>query len=259
MTVHALGGAVPYTPTRDILGTPVVALSWNDAQELLSDAVKQRRFTPVGFMNAHNANLTVRNPRLASVLRNFVVLPDGIGVDIASSLLYGSSFPANLNGTDFVPDWLSAHEAPLTVALLGASRKSAERALLCFTQIAPQHRFVLLHDGFFGKGQEKEILAELLAMKPDVLLVAMGVPLQEFWIADNLTGEHCTLPFAVGALFDLVSGTIPRAPMMLRKVRMEWIYRLAIEPRRLFRRYVLGVPAFLWRIWKQRLALGGRA
>jgi exopolysaccharide biosynthesis WecB/TagA/CpsF family protein len=257
MTVQALSRVVPDTPTRDILGTPVAALSWNEARDLLDEAVTQKRFTPIGFMNAHNANLAARNPRLATVFRDFVVLPDGIGVDIASSLLYGSTFPANLNGTDFVPDWLAAHKTPRVVALLGANRHSAERALDCFAKLAPQHRFVLVHDGFFGKEQEQGILAALLDLKPDVLLVAMGVPRQEFWIADNLTGAHCTVPVAVGALFDLVSGTIPRAPMVIRNLRMEWMYRLAIEPKRLFRRYVLGVPVFLWRIWKQRRALGG--
>lgn len=258
MTKHLLT-PTSSMPTRDILGTPVAALGWDEAKGLLDDALKQERFTRVGFMNAHNANLTVGNPRYAAILKSFLVLPDGVGVDIASSVLYGSAFPANLNGTDFVPDWLSETKMPLTVALLGASVLSAKRALAYFEELAPQHRYVFLHDGFFDKEQEKGILADLLALKPDVLFVAMGVPRQELWIADNLTADHCTLPIAVGALFDLVSGAVPRAPVMMRNMRMEWIYRLAVEPRRLFRRYVLGVPAFLWRVLKQRLPLGGRA
>lgn len=257
MTIHSVP-RLSALPTRDILGTPVAAIGWNEAIDLLDDAVRQKRFTRVGFMNAHNANLTVGNSRYASILKDFVVLPDGVGVDIASAFLYGSAFPANLNGTDFVPEWLASAKAPLTVALLGATAKSAQRALTYFEQLAPQHRFVFLHDGFFDKDQEKSILAELLALKPDVLLVAMGVPRQELWIADNLTAEHCTLPIAVGALFDLVSGGVPRAPVMIRKWRMEWMYRLAVEPRRLFRRYVLGVPVFLLRVLRRRFSLGGR-
>ncbi|MBS9719420.1 WecB/TagA/CpsF family glycosyltransferase [Tianweitania sp. BSSL-BM11] len=246
-------------PTRDILGTPVAALGWQEAIDLLDRAVSEKRFTRVGFMNAHNANLTAGNTRYAAILRDFVVLPDGIGVDIASSVLHGSAFPANLNGTDFVPDWLVKAKTPMTVALLGASRKSAESAVVYFTKLAPQHRYVFIHDGFFDKKQEQTILADLAALKPDVLFVAMGVPRQELWIADHLTADHCTLPIAVGALFDLVSGAVPRAPVMVRNMRMEWVYRLAVEPRRLFRRYVLGVPAFLWRVMRQRLPLGGRS
>ena len=259
MTVHSFApAALPAFPTRDILGTPVAALGWQEAMDLLDDAVTQKRFTRIGFMNAHNANLTVGNPRYAGILRDFVVLPDGIGVDIASSVLHGSAFPANLNGTDFIPEWLATTKVPMTVALLGASRQSAESALARFTKLAPQHRFVFIHDGFFNEEQEKAILAELAALKPDVLIVAMGVPLQEIWIADHLTADHCTMPIAVGALFDLIGGAVPRAPLMVRNMRMEWVYRLAVEPRRLFRRYVLGVPAFLWRVMRQRLPLGGR-
>ncbi|GHD14459.1 WecB/TagA/CpsF family glycosyltransferase [Tianweitania populi] len=258
MTVHSLP-AVPAMPTRDILGTPVAALGWQEAIDLLNEAVEQKRFTRIGFMNAHNANLTVHHPRYAKVLKDFIVLPDGIGVDIASSMLYGSAFPANLNGTDFVPEWLATTKTPLTVALLGAKRNSVERARSYFEQRAPQHRFVLIHDGFFDEEREKGILTELIALKPDVLIVAMGVPRQELWIADHITLEHCILPIGVGALFDLLSGTVPRAPPAIRNLRMEWVYRLAVEPRRLFRRYVLGVPAFLWRVMRQRRPLGGRA
>jgi exopolysaccharide biosynthesis WecB/TagA/CpsF family protein len=254
MTVHP---ALPFfapPPPRDILGTAVTPISEGEAVALLEGRIAEKRFTRVGFLNAHNANLTARDPAFASTLRGFVVLPDGIGVDLASKLLYGAPFPDNLNGTDFVPAFFQAVARPLTVALIGTTRDNAERAAARFGELAPQHRFVFLHDGFFNNGQEQAILDSIRAMRPDVLLVAMGVPRQELWIANKITAEHCTVAIAVGALLDFMSGAVPRAPGWVRKLRMEWIYRLAVEPRRLFVRYILGNPVFLLRVLRQRLA-----
>ena len=85
------------------------------------------------------------------------------------------------------------------------------------------------------------------------ILVALGVPRQEKWIVERLTPDHCTVPIAVGALFDLSTGEVPRAPLLLRRARSEWVYRLWREPRRLWRRYIVGNPVFLARVLRQRL------
>ena len=259
MTVQPSPAAHAVPAARDILGTAVTPFGLNEAVALLERMLAEKRFTAVSFLNAHNANIAARDPDFARTLKSFVVLPDGIGVDIASKVLYGAPFPANLNGTDFVPAFLSTVKRPLTVALLGTTRDYAEAAAQSFARVAPQHRFVFLHDGFFTGDQEPAVLAKIAQTKPDVLLVAMGVPRQELWIAKNITSDHCTVPIAVGALLDFMSGAVPRAPLMVRKLRMEWMYRLAVEPRRLFARYVLGNPVFLLRVLKQRLLQGKAA
>ena len=82
----------------------------------------------------------------------------------------------------------------------------------------------------------------------------MGVPRQEFWIAKNITPRHCTMPIAVGALLDFLSGAVPRAPAWMRRLRLEWVFRLIIEPGRLWRRYILGNPVFLARVVRQKLS-----
>lgn len=85
----------------------------------------------------------------------------------------------------------------------------------------------------------------------------MGVPRQELWIARNLTEKHCTLPIAVGALLDFLSGAVPRAPGWMRRMRLEWLFRLIVEPGRLWRRYIVGNPLFLARVLRQKLVGGG--
>lgn len=89
------------------------------------------------------------------------------------------------------------------------------------------------------------ILDRLAEAEIDILLVAMGTPLQEKWIEQHINQSHARVVFGVGALFDFVSGTVPRAPVWMRKLRCEWIYRLTREPSRLWRRYIVGIPVFL--------------
>ena len=217
--------------------------------------VAEGRFTKVGFLNAHNANLACTDPQFAKALSDFLILSDGVGVDIAAKLLYGEPFPANLNGTDFIPAFLAAEPRPLTIALArhqARQRRGSRRKTSA--ELAPHHRFVVIHDGYFNAAEEPLILERIEALRPDILLVAMGVPRQEFWIAKNITPRHCTLPMAVGALLDFLSGTVPRAPAWMRRLRLEWVFRLIIEPGRLWRRYILGNPAFLARVVRQKLS-----
>ncbi|MCF6126852.1 glycosyltransferase [Mesorhizobium sp. M7A.F.Ca.CA.001.07.2.1] len=259
MNMHSARAAFGLDKLMTILGIPVVAVRWNDAIALLNRLIAERRFTKVSFLNAHNANIAYTDPVFAGALDDFLILPDGIGIDLAARLLYGAPFPDNLNGTDFVPAFLQASTTPLTVGLLGATRVNAEAASVKLAALAVQHRFVVIHDGYFPASQEQEIVDRIAALRPDVLLVAMGVPRQELWIERHIDARHCTLPIAVGALLDFLSGAVPRAPLWMRRLRLEWLFRLAVEPSRLWRRYVVGNPLFLLRVVRQKFSLAPEA
>ena len=258
MNMHAAKSPLPDAPKMlDILGVDTASMEWDEAIALLRRLVEEKRFTRVGFLNANNANIAYTNPPYRRALADYLVFPDGVGVDIAARMLYGSVFTANLNGTDFIPALLAAIPGRLTVGLLGARRQYVEAAAEVLKSGAPQHAYVVIRDGFFGPSDEPEVLAKIEAERPDILLVAMGVPRQELWIAENLTGNLCTMPIAVGALFDLISGAVPRAPGWVRRLRLEWLFRLMAEPRRLWRRYLVGNPLFLARVARQKFR-GGR-
>ena len=254
MNMHAARAALGLDTLKMILGISVLAIRWDDAIALLARLIAERRFTKVSFLNAHNANIAYTDPVFAEALDDFLILPDGVGVDLAAKLLYGAPFPDNLNGTDFIPAFLQASARPLTVGLLGATRANAEAASIKLAALAVQHKFVVIHDGYFSPAEEQAIVDRIEALRPDVLLVAMGVPRQELWIARHIDARHCTLPIAVGALLDFLSGSVPRAPLWMRRLRLEWLFRLCIEPGRLWRRYVVGNPLFLWRVVRQKFS-----
>lgn len=253
MTVDAAFAGFGVNSWKTILGVPVASIGWGDAVALLQRLIEEGRFTKISFLNAHNANLVASDPEFAAAVGNFLILPDGIGVDIAAKLLYGTPFPANLNGTDFVPGFLCETAQPLTIGLIGAKADNVEGAVRNLGLLAPHHRFVLVNDGYFTPEEEQDVLDRIRKLRPDILLVAMGVPRQELWIDRHITAQHCTLPIAVGALFDFMSGAVPRAPALVRKLRMEWAFRLTIEPLRLWRRYVVGNPLFIARVLREKM------
>ncbi|WP_377294030.1 WecB/TagA/CpsF family glycosyltransferase [Rhizobium sp. SG2393] len=242
---------------REILGLNVCDLGWADAlafaDELLSMPIGQ---TVVSFLNANNANLMMKNPDYRVILERQLVFPDGYGVDIASWMRYGSMFPANLNGTDFVPALLTYVSRPLKVAMIGARPEVLARAAEAFRQHAPWHEFIPVSDGFFAEEESDAVMAKVRDVRPDLLLIAMGSPKQEKWVDTYVGPGHARLVMTVGALFDFVGGAFPRAPAMVRRLRLEWLYRLVQEPSRLWRRYLLGNPLFLLNALRHSL-LGG--
>ena len=241
---------------HDIGGIGVAAMSREAAFAEVLAAIAAGRHLRLAFCNANLVNVVAGDATLRRSLADFLVLADGIGVDLGSRLLHGSPFPANLNGTDFFPALLG-RALPLRVALLGARPGVADRAAAELARRYPAHRFTVVSHGYYDAAEEERLLDGLQAQRPDLLLVALGNPLQERFIADRIGPGHASVAAGVGALFDFLTGEVPRAPAILRKARLEWAYRLWLEPRRLWRRYLLGNPAFLLRLLRQ-YAGGGR-
>lgn len=239
---------------RDIGGVGIAVVDRGAAMAELHAAIVSGGHVKLAFCNANLVNVASGDAALRRSLSTFLVLADGIGVDLGSRLLYGAPFPDNLNGTDFFPAFFAAEARPLKVALLGGRPGVVERAAEQMRRRYPRHRFAVVSHGYYAPEEEARLLDGLEADRPDLLLVAMGNPLQERFIARALRARHCAVAAGVGALFDFFAGEVPRAPEAVRKVRLEWIYRLWREPRRLWRRYVLGNPAFLMRVTRQYLA-----
>ena len=110
------------------------------------------------------------------------------------------------------------------------------------------------HHGYFeiGSPHSERVLEHISEHRPDILLVGMGTPQQELWVDRYCDRVEAGVVWTVGALFDYLSGRTPRAPHWISDHGFEWIFRLVVEPRRMWRRYLLGNPAFLHRVWGER-------
>jgi alpha-1,3-mannosyltransferase len=239
------------TRVRTILDVPVCACSFEDAAERIDAYYARREQVAVAFANAHTLNVATADPEFRQALQSSLVFNDGIGADIASRILYGAGFPENLNGTDFGPNYLLRTKHRFRIFMLGAKPGTAERAAIRLASLCPQHQIVGCHHGQFDPTRASEIVALVRRSGADVVLVAMGNPKQELFLREHLEATGCRLGIGVGALFDFLAGNVPRAPIWMRRSRLEWAFRLRLEPRRLAGRYLAGIPLFLLRILAQ--------
>ncbi len=236
----------PHAETVDCLGVPVARARWEALRDWFHTHARIRgRARVLHFANAHTLNLAWSDPSFRAVLtRADVVLNDGIGLDLYARLV-GERFEKNFNGTDLVPALLehATAGAPLRIFLFGGVPGRAEEAARVLEARFPGVIVVGTRHGYAHDGA----LEAINAASPDVLLVGMGNPIQEKWVDAVRHTLDVGIAMGVGALIDFLSGRVARAPRWVRAARLEWLYRLAREPKRLFRRYVLGNPAFLAR------------
>lgn len=238
------------TEVRMIAGMPVSVFRRNDAVVHL-DRIEAGQQRIVAFANTNFATTATRDTLARD--KRLLFFNDGIGMDIASLILYRAPFPENLNGTDFTSHFLATSRRNWRVYLLGATPDVISRASLALKTRFPNHEIVGFRDGYFQASESTRIASEIKNSGADLLLCGMGNPVQEEWLLRHGAETGCTLLMAVGAYFDFVSGDKPRAPAMVQKARLEWLFRLCIEPRRLFRRYTLGLSHFLWMVGRQFL------
>ena len=209
------------------------------------DAAVPLRRTCLGYVNTYTAYLLARDESYRAACRGFTLLNDGVGLDIVSLIKYGHRFGANLNGTDFTPYYLKSTRHRYRIYLLGGRPGVAERAAAALKLIAPQHDYVGARHGYYPAADNAEVVADIKASGATLVLVALGNPQQEMWIADNIDRVGASLAIGVGALFDFLADAVPRAPMWVRRVRMEWLYRMALEPKRLWKRYMVFTPVLI--------------
>ncbi len=242
----------PNPASRNMLGVDVCVISKTDALRAIKTTIGENQHKKIAFLNAHGANIAYGDKQYHALLKNFDVYCDGVGLDFGSKILCGEKFPENLNGTDFIPSLFKFLNTPMKIGLLGGADGVADEAARVLTERFSNHEFITINHGFFSSREQPGIINKIKKSRLDILLVAFGNPIQEQWIAQNCTEQHAAIVMGVGAFFDFTSGRITRCPTWMINSRMEWIYRLWVEPKRMWRRYLLGNPLFLFRIFRQK-------
>lgn len=241
--------------TVHLFGVPIANASKDEAVEWIT--ARLRAGGPpaqVNFVNAHCVNTAARDPEYRRILlnseRNFA---DGAGMRIAARVL-GAPLRDNVNGTDLYPILIRRlNHTGLRIFPLGAAPGAAEAMRDNALRGHPGLCVCGTHHGYFTEAEEPAVLETVRAARPHLLLVALGVPRQEKWLARNLAKTGAAVGMGVGGLFNFYSGRIPRAPVWMQRIGMEWLHRLAMEPSRLWRRYLLGNAEFLLRTLAWRL------
>ncbi len=200
----------------------------------------------INAMNIAYTNLKMKN-FLNSAKINFV---DGDGVNLGAKIL---NLPA---GPKVTYDWWIwelakfSEKNDLSWYILGAKHSSLQKAVNKLKNKFPNLIIAGYHDGYFNKnGKENEtIINEINYCKPNILLMAMGMPMQEEWLYDNWNKININTALTGGAVVDYISGDFKSTPKIFRKLKLEWFFRFLQKPKYLFKRYFLGNPLFVFRV-----------
>ncbi|MBV4432328.1 WecB/TagA/CpsF family glycosyltransferase [Clostridium tyrobutyricum] len=229
-------------------------LNLQSSLRICEDMLLSDRFNSIFFINAHCFNVAQQNKKYLDIInKSDLLLNDGIGIELACKI-NGIKVLENMNGTDFIPRLLNlASIKNKKVYLLGAKEYVVNKAKINIVNKFHNINVVGQHSGYFDNKEKELIIDEINDKNVDILILGMGVPMQEIWIEKNKKKlKTVRICIAGGAIIDFLSGTVNRAPMIMRKLKLEWIYRLINEPKRLWRRYLIGNFIFIYYIIKYK-------
>lgn len=242
--------AFNHADTLSLFGLSVDNVTMPQAVAWACEAPKDDACQVGVFVNANSINLSAQKPHLFTAIKQANrVFADGSGLRVASQAA-GFHLQGNINGTDMLPLLCqSARQHNQSLFLLGAKPSVAEKTAENLQQQYPGLHICGVADGYFDEADSAAVIEQINQSGADILLVALGSPRQECWLAQHHTQLTCQRALAVGGLFDYFSGNIARAPLWMRELGLEWVWRLLQEPKAKFTRYVLGNPLFLLRIY----------
>ena len=239
-----------------VLGVGFSQLTMDEALDEISTYMVQDKPHLVVTANPEMVMLAKEDQLLGEILeRADLVVADGIGVVWASRFL-GDPVPERIPGIELAEGLLHrAAQKGWRVFLLGGAEGVADQAALALLEELPQLQIVGTHHGYFQTGPEEQaLIAQLKEARPQLLLVALGVPRQEKWLAAHLGSLKVPVAIGVGGSFNVWAGVDQRAPVWMRKIHLEWFYRLVKQPWRIKRMAVL--PKFVGTVWLTRLRQG---
>ena len=244
----------------ELLGTPLSLCDKAGLLAVINHAVTGKHKLTVLSGNIYAYNLAYDRPWLRAFFNQAdIVRLDGEGVRWGARLL-GHQTPLRMTWADFAWDLadLAARNGH-TLFLLGGKPGIAEKAATKLLNQYPDLRILGTHHGYFDKTlnstENQAIIQAIAEAAPDILIVGFGMPLQERWLSKTRDLLAATVVLTGGAVFDYISGELRRGPQWMNDHGLEWLARLLIEPRRLWKRYIIGNPLFMWRVLKQKFGL----
>lgn len=237
-----------------ILNTEIDALTFMDTVRLVEEYIKRKIPLHLIGVNADKINALNKEEHLKRIVNSCgIINADGASVVLASRFLK-KPLPERVAGIDLMLKLIElSAEKGYRVYLLGAKQEIIEKTAQELKSRYPKLILAGIHNGYFKEANWPEISDELKAVKPDLVFVGITSPLKEYLIEYlQNEGNKCVF-MGVGGSFDVISGEIPRAPIWMQKMNLEWLFRVIQEPKRLFMRYFTGNAVFMWAVLKEKL------
>ena len=242
------------TERVEILGVQVDAVTMVQAVERVADLIAAVKPSLVATANAEMLLRATHDDELKAILNAAnLVVPDGAGTVWAARHL-GKHMPERVAGFDLVQELMKLAPARAwKFFLFGSAPGIADKAKAKAETLYPGIKIVGTRNGYFKPADEPEIIAQIKAARPDVLLAALGVPKQEKWLAAHMSELNVPVSIGVGGTFDVMAGVVKRAPLWMQRARLEWLFRAMLQPSRAGR--LLALPKFVLKVHKQKIGI----
>jgi N-acetylglucosaminyldiphosphoundecaprenol N-acetyl-beta-D-mannosaminyltransferase len=228
--------------SAQIMGIPVPKITMEDTVDLIDQVITEK--------NADLFHVVTLNPEITMScqydlqLRSIIdeaghLTADGAGI-VMVSRLKGNPLPERVTGCDLLINLLEkGNRKNWSFYLLGADELTNKKASEEINMVYPNVSVLGRHHGFFEQKDEVQMIDEIAALRPDVLVVALGAPKAEFWIHKYKNKLNARVAIGVGGSLDIIAGTVKRAPLIWQKLNAEWLYRLINQPSRWRRQLIL--------------------
>lgn len=231
----------------EILGVNVNSLTMAQAVETVQQFIAQKKIALVATANAEMLMRSTEDRELKEILNQAaLVVPDGAGTVWAAGHL-GEPMPERVAGYDLAQELMRAAPARGDrIYFFGSAPGVAEKAKAKAEELYPGIKVVGVRNGFFTQADEPQIIADIRAAGPDILLAALGVPKQEKWLKKHLKELNVPVSIGVGGTLDVMAGVMQRAPLWMQKAKLEWLFRGLKQPSRAGR--LLALPKFVVKV-----------
>ncbi|MDM8516630.1 WecB/TagA/CpsF family glycosyltransferase [Desulfobacterales bacterium HSG16] len=228
-------------------------LLYDSVMDLVRGGGRQHLVT---YVNCHTMNSATDDPVLKKAYsKSAITYCDGAGVVIGAKIL-GRHLPERMTSATFIHDFCKKwQDEGIRIFFLGGLPKVAQKACEHLKQLYPKLEIAGFHHGYFQKNgtEEEAVISMISKARPHILFIGFGTPLQEYWAIRNEERLNANVIWPIGALVDYLSGQVSRCPEWMANHSLEWLFRFMIEPRRMFKRYIIGNPLFIYRILRERL------
>ncbi len=243
----------PELTTVDVLGVQVGCVGLEDILACVRSWIPGEERRSIFYVNAHCLNVAEANALFRTVLNaGDLVYADGVGAVWAGKLLGGCGI-RKATGADWIERFCdeaveNSWRIYIVAGAPGVALAARERLLSRY----PSLQIAGVSDGFCSQTCPEDVVRDIEASSPHVVFVGMGTPQQELWIARHRSQISAPVCWAVGALFDYVAGIERRAPLWMRSLALEWLWRLLVDPVGKWKRYLFGAPVFIYHVLRQR-------
>lgn len=247
----------------DILGIKINNVSMQETIDVIEGIIKSKAPYYIVTPNAdHIVKLNHDSQFRAAYNEAFLLLADGMLVLWAAKFL-GKPLKEKVSGSDILPRLCEvSREKGYKLFFLGGKPGSASKAADILKNKHPALQIVGVYSPPFGfendEAENRRIAGMIRSAGPDILFVGLGAPKQEKWIYRHYKELGVPVSIGVGGTFEFVAGVVRRAPLWMQKSGLEWLWRLAMEPKRLWRRYLVEDMEFFWLVLKQKFSKSGK-